>query len=135
MYLQIPNLSLAQGKFEKEARKGGLILISLSAAYGKRLCFDIVSKIILIAAAAGIYVGLNMWLPISLELVTLDICDRLSPLSQPVTRVDRLLKDPQVDIQARALTTLALWILLIISSNISYWCSRRIGNWTTESKD
>jgi hypothetical protein len=113
-YSQTPNSLLAQGEPEEEVKEIGLDSISLSAVYSKQLWFDIISKIIFGAAAAGIYFGLNMWLPICLELFTLYICDKLSPLSQPVDRVGRLLKDCQVDIQNRALATLALWILAVI---------------------
>jgi hypothetical protein len=113
-HLQTPNSPLAQGEPEEEVQEAGLVSISLSTAYGKRFWFDIISKTIFSAVAAGIYLGFNMWLPICLELFTLHICDRLSPLGQPVTRVSRLLKDSQVDIQGRALATLALWILVVI---------------------
>lgn len=65
---------------------------TLSTASGRRRWPSLICRILWCTVGVPFYVGSSIWLPICLDLLTLYICDKISPLEHAGTRVNRLLE-------------------------------------------
>jgi hypothetical protein len=105
--------------------------LTLSTASGRQHLLSLIWKIILWIVGILLYIGSSIWLPVGLNLLTLSICDKINPLGDTRTRVNRLLEGRwllELAMASLVLSTSALVVMGMISLASGYCPSLKRAN-------